>query len=246
MLVSIALHASLFIGIAVYSLLGVGHGAGWGSDWNSGGVIHVKTVASLPGIPLPAPAVTSPNTVHVENPGLYKAKPEPRPKPVKEAVTIPKFKESVNHVRPLRANPRIQKQPFIPPANAIPFGQGGNPLMNYSPVIAQGGQGGLAFGDNSFGVRYGWYVQAVRSRISSNWLTTMISPNILSAPRVYVDFDILRDGTIVNARVTQSSGIAEVDRAALRAVVASSPLGPLPPGYSGNKVSVEFYFDFHR
>jgi hypothetical protein len=28
--------------------------------------------------------------------------------------------------------------------------------------------------------------------------------------------------------------------------LASNPVGPLPPGYSGDKVSVEFYFDFRR
>jgi TonB family protein len=47
-------------------------------------------------------------------------------------------------------------------------------------------------------------------------------------------------------RVTQSSGIPEVDRSALRAVLASNPLGPLPPDYAGGKVTVEFYFDFRR
>ena len=87
---------------------------------------------------------------------------------------------------------------------------------------------------------------AVRNRISNNWLLSVISPNILSAPRVYLNFDILRDGTITNVRVTESSGIPEVDRSALRAVLASNPLGPLPADYAGNKVTVEFYFDFHR
>ena len=51
---------------------------------------------------------------------------------------------------------------------------------------------------------------------------------------------------MTNVDVTQSSGIPEVDRSALRAVLASNPLGPLPSDYSGSKVSVEFYFDFRR
>ena len=98
----------------------------------------------------------------------------------------------------------------------------------------------------SFGQQYGWYVQAVRNRVSSNWLLSTISPSIVNAPRVYVDFDISRDGSISNAHITHSSGIPEVDRSALRAVLASSPLAPLPSSYSGNKVSVEFYFDLKR
>jgi periplasmic protein TonB len=86
----------------------------------------------------------------------------------------------------------------------------------------------------------------VRNRISSNWLLATISPSILTAPRVYVTFEIQRDGTITNVQITQSSGIPEVDRSALRAVLASNPLAPLPPDYSGSTVKVEFYFDFHR
>jgi len=86
----------------------------------------------------------------------------------------------------------------------------------------------------------------MRNRISANWLQTMVSPNILSAPRVYLTFVILRDGTITDVQITQSSGIPEVDRSALRAVLASNPLGALPPDYSGNSVSVQFYFEFHR
>jgi hypothetical protein len=29
-------------------------------------------------------------------------------------------------------------------------------------------------------------------------------------------------------------------------VKESSPLAPLPPGYSGSSVNVEFWFDYHR
>jgi protein TonB len=112
--------------------------------------------------------------------------------------------------------------------------------------VNSAGEGGLDFGDGNFGGRYGWYVAAVRNRVSSNWLLSVISPNILTAPRVYLNFDILHDGTVTNVRITQSSGIPEVDRSALRAVLASNPLGPLPPDYAGSKVTVEFYFDFRR
>ena len=68
----------------------------------------------------------------------------------------------------------------------------------------------------------------------------------MSAPRVYLTFEILRDGTVTNVQITQSSGIPEVDRSALRAILASNPLPALPPDYSGGSVNVQFYFDFHR
>jgi TonB family protein len=59
-------------------------------------------------------------------------------------------------------------------------------------------------------------------------------------------FTILRDGSVTDVEVTQPSGLPEVDRSALRAVLASNPLPALPPDYSGNKVKVKLYFDFRR
>jgi len=59
-------------------------------------------------------------------------------------------------------------------------------------------------------------------------------------------FQILRDGSIVNVQVMQSSGNASVDNSALRAIQGSSPLGPLPSEYSGSNVTVQFWFDFRR
>jgi TonB family protein len=63
---------------------------------------------------------------------------------------------------------------------------------------------------------------------------------------VYVTFQILRNGQIANAQLTNSSGVASLDRSALRAVFDSSPMPPLPTEYAGSSVSVEFWFDFRR
>jgi periplasmic protein TonB len=244
LLVSVVLHGMLFAGTFIYAALGLHWAGGWGKNWGPGGAVRVNAVASLPGIPLPSPQASTENTLATQNPGLYKSEPKPAPPPP-EAKKIPKFKESVAEEKPIRVNKRIQPQEQTP-ENAIPYGLGGKPSMNYNQFTNSAGQGGLSFGEGNFGERFGWYVDAVRSRISSNWLLSTISPSILSAPRVYVHFDILNDGTITNVQVAQSSGIPEVDRSAVRAVLASNPVGPLPPGYSGSKVSVEFYFDFQR
>ncbi|TAM82649.1 MAG: energy transducer TonB [Acidobacteria bacterium] len=257
---SIIFHVALTLSAVVYTLWGARLGKGWGVSVNAGNTVRVKTVASLPGVPLPMPKITTPNTVAVENPGLYK--PEHVPKPPSELLTgqqIPKFKEAIKPPTPkvtankriqkeekISANKRIQKEQVEPPPNAVPYGQGGAPTMSYSPATTPSGEMALGIGQQDFGERYGWYVQAVKNRVSSNWLLSTISPSLLSAPRVYVDFDINRDGSISNAQVKQSSGIPEVDRSALRAVLASSPLAPLPADYSGNKVSVEVYFDLKR
>lgn len=244
-LASIGLHVLLFILVVVYTVMGFHHGPGWGSP-NAAHSTRVNVVTSLPGVPLPAPVKTTPNTVVTENPGLYKPIPEPKLEIPPEAEEIQRFKDQIKPPKPIRINKRIQKEPIVPPPNAVPFGNEGRPATSYSQFVVGDSQGAISTQDADFGSRYGWYVEAVRNRISQNWLMATISPNVNSARRVYVQFDIQRDGTISNVKLTQSSGVSEVDRSALRAVNASSPLGPLPSDYSGRSVTVDFYFDFRR
>jgi TonB family protein len=245
-LVSLALHGLLGALALGYKALGLYRGLGWGNPWGGkGSSVRVNVVNSLPGMPLPAPMLATPNTLATEDPGLYHKEPEPKVEPPKNAEELPKFQDTEKSNPPVRVNKRIQKE-TEPPPNAIPTGEGGKPSITYGQFVNDEGSGGLSFGEGMFGERYGWYVEAVRNRISSNWLVSAISPNIISVRRVYVRFDILRDGTITNLQVAQSSGVAEVDRSALRAVLASNPLGPLPQDYSSSKVAVSFYFDFRR
>ena len=245
--ISLALHVLLFVTVVCYTMFGSHFGSGWGQKWGTGGATKMGAVASLPGIPLPAPMLSTPNTVATQNTGLYKTEPQPKVEPPTDAEQIPKFKDSVKLEKPERINKRIQKAELEPPPNAIPYGQHGAPMMTYSQVVTTGGPGGFSIGDgNSFGSRYGYYVAAMRNRVSANWLLGTVSPGIVSAPRAYLTFEIMRDGTISGVQMTQPSGIPEVDRSALRAILASSPLSPLPADYSGSSVKVEFYFDFHR
>jgi periplasmic protein TonB len=245
LLVSMALHGLLFVIVFAYTALNLNWMGGSGKNWGQGAAVRVNAVSSLPGVPLPTPTLATRNTLATQNPGLYTVEPTAKLQPPPEAKQIPKFKEAIAQEKPIRVNKRIAQEEAIPD-NAVPFGLGGKPSMNYNQFTNSAGAGGLSFGEGNFGDRFGWYVDAVRNRVSSNWLLATISPNLLTAPRVFVHFDILRDGTITQVEVTQSSGNPEVDRSAIRAVLASNPLGPLPPAYSGNKVTVEFFFDFRR
>lgn len=86
----------------------------------------------------------------------------------------------------------------------------------------------------------------MRRRISSNWLLSTVDPYVQWAPRAVITFEVLRNGTVVNIQMMQSSGAPSVDRSALRAIRDSSPLDRLPSDYTGEKVLVEFWFDFRR
>jgi len=246
LLLSIALHSLLAVTAIFYTLVAPRLGGGWGRGWGAGRSIRLGAVTSLPGVPLPAPMLQARSALAVENPGLYKTEPTPQVEPAPSAVPIPKFKESVRAERAQRVNKRLQDAEVPTPENAVPFGLGGQPSITRGQFVNSAGEGSLSFGDGGFEDRFGWYVAAVRNRISTNWLLSTVSPSIVTAPRVYITFGILRDGTVTDVEIARSSGLPEVDRSALRAVLASNPLGPLPNDYAGSKVSVEFFFDFRR
>ena len=57
-----------------------------------------------------------------------------------------------------------------------------------------------------------------------------------------IGFTILRDGSIKNLRIVQSSGNASWDNSGLRAIQSSIPFPPLPNDWSGPEVSVLWDF----
>lgn len=240
---SLAFHVALFGGVFVSSLR-AGRGESWGGA--GGGALRVGLVGSLAGIPLPRPEAQTLSRVVDETRGLHK--PEPKPKqPETAAKQIPEFgKKPPKYVtRPSR----VLEDDTPPPPGAIPYGQGGSPSLPYTQfTMGSGTAGGLGMSGpgGEFGARFPAYVEAVRRRISGNWLQSSIEPTVRWAPRVVMTFQILRDGTIRNVGRTRSSGVDSVDRSALRAILDSSPLVPLPPEYGGSHVTVEFWFEFRR
>jgi len=223
-----------------------------GEHWGGlgGGAITVGIVGKMPGIPLPKPAAITESRVVDETKGLYKSEPKPKDvPPPPDAHTLPAFKDNKSPVVPSHPS-KILENPAQPPSNAVPYGGGGSPALPYSPFTVNGAtQGGIGLtgpGGGDFGSRYPWFVEAVRNRISSNWLQTMVDPSVRWAPRAVVTFQILRDGRIVNVQITQSSGNRSVDNSAVRAILSSSPVNRLPNDYTNSVVNVEFWFEFRR
>ncbi len=241
----------LLIGAFVVSALLSHRGEAWGGGGGEGGVVQVSLVGSMPAIPMPTPpTVTTSRVVDVTR-GLYKSQPPPKVPFQPKATKLPQF---LKEKRPVWTSPRksrILKNKAKPPKNAVPYGQGGSPNVPYSSstfTINKKTQGGLSLGGpgGGFGQRFPWYVAAVQRRVSSNWLQATVDPTVQWAPRAVIDFEILRNGDIVNIQVVKSSGYQSVDASAVRAIQSSSPLNPLPGAYPGSYVNVEFWFDFRR
>ena len=245
---SLGFHMVLFGSLGVSTLLSH-RGQNWGGAGGDNAVT-VGLVAKLTGIMLPRPDAVTTSRVVDETKGLYKSEPQPKPKEIApDTKTIPQFKkEKTPHY--ITHPSRVLEDPTPPPPNAVPYGQGGSPALPYSNFTVGGAtQGGMGFsgpGGGDFTGHFPAYVDAVRNRISSNWLQSTVDPSVRWAPRSMYTFQILRDGTVTNVQMTTSSGNRSVDNSALRAILNSSPVSPLPSNYSGNIVTVEFWFEFRR
>ena len=241
---SCAFH-SLLLGSLILSTFLSHRGELWGGA--GGGAMTVGLVRSIAGIPLPRPESVTPSRVVDETRGLHKSEPRP-PEPETPAKKIPEFARN-KPPRYVTRPSRVLENETPPPPGAVPYGQGGSPSLPYTQFSMAGAtQGGLGFSGpgGEFSSRFPWYVEAVRRRISGNWLLAAVDPAIRWAPRVVVSFQVLRDGSVVNVELLRSSGMASVDNSAVRAVRDASPLERLPSEYSGTHVVVEFWFDFRR
>ena len=87
-------------------------------------------------------------------------------------------------------------------------------------------------------------MHVIQQKVSENWLKYEVDPRITTAQRVYITFDVARDGHPANVQVEQSSGVPSLDISAVRALQRIDTFGPLPPDYSGGKISVEYWFDY--
>jgi TonB family protein len=94
--------------------------------------------------------------------------------------------------------------------------------------------------------RWSYYLAAIRNKIGSRWVPPpgMETPGGLVRAKVY--FRIHRDGQISVARVESSSGHAFFDQTAMRALLAATPLPPLPADYADSYLGVHFGFEYQH
>ncbi|SRR6266496_2776455 len=217
-----------------------------GSGWGAGGGGEAMGVTLVSNVPLPVQPTEKQNVLANESKGLTQSQPKAEEK-VPDAIPIPD--------KTTKKKPKAEissKQQKAPPqeeaSNVVPYGEGGPVSGPYGTFSAAGAKGGFGFtgGGGDFGSRYAWYVRVVQQKVSDNWLKYEIDPRIRDAQRVYVSFDVQRDGRPTNVQIEQSSGVPSLDQSATRAIQRIDTFGPLPPDYAGNKVSVEFWFDYKR
>lgn len=244
---SVALHVGFTALILTLAALTPGNR---GETWGTGGGGDAIGATLVSTVPLPAPAVQTQNVLANESKGVTQSLPQKQEVTEPEAIAIPE-KESKKKPKPQTT--ASKRKPLPEPlieedTNIVPFGQGGPVSGPYGTFSAGGAKGGFGFtgGGGDFGTRFAWYVKVVQQKVQQNWLAYEVDPRIKEANRFYLVFDITRDGRPANVRIEQSSSIPSLDNSAVRAVQRIDTFGPLPPEYSGSKVSVEFWFDYKR
>jgi protein TonB len=240
---SVGLHIAFATFVMLYTMFFHGfRGEGWGGG-GGGDAMGATLVTS---VPLPASPAQTTNVLATESKGLSNSEPKVQEQEP-EAIAIPDKNTKIKP-KPVTSATKRKPQPEPEESNQIPYGEGGPATGPYSMFTAGGAKGGFGFtgGGGDFGNRFSWYVKVVQQKVSENWLKYEVDPRITAANRVYLTFDIARDGSPKNVQIEQSSGIPSLDISATRAIQRIDTFGPLPPDYSGNKVSVEFWFDYKR
>ena len=218
-----------------------------GEGWGAGGGGEAMGVTLVSSVPLPANAAPTQNVLANESKGLTKSQPKIEEK-APDAIEIQGKNAKIKPKKPPAPTKAKSEPAPEEETNQVAFGEGGPVSGPYGTFAAGGAKGGFGItgGGGDFGTRYGWYVQVIQRKVSDNWLKYEVDPRISGAQRVYITFDVARDGHPYNVQVEQSSGVPSLDQSAVRALQRIDTFGTLPPDYSGSKISVEYWFDYSR
>ncbi|HXN51091.1 MAG TPA: TonB family protein [Candidatus Acidoferrum sp.] len=242
---SLFLHGAVAAAMVV-SIVFHFEGNRWGDvGGGSEGEVKVNLVGSV-GIPMPKPPDVTESKTFDPTDSLYKTLPQPKPpESPKPEVKIPAWKEKP---KPVQRPSRVFDDPTPAPPNAVAANGGKLNLPTGTRDVAGAPNPGVNIqgqGGGDFAARYGWYIDAVRRRISQNWMQSTIDPGLRAArtAKCTMTFTIARDGTVKDIRLAKTSGNSSMDTSAQRALLSSSPMPPLPSDYSGSYVNVTFDFD---
>ncbi len=196
------------------------------------GSIRVPEVRTAPA---PAPPAVA------ERPKIEKPPdPEEQPKPSEKAVLLPS-KEDEKKKKPTPPPISRPGRPVNTPAVNLPSGDADAPESPPTgPAAGAGGTAGIGgFKIDQVDFQYPIYIERMVSIITMNWF----KPAQVVPTNPVVHFRIQRDGTITDISFVTRSGLPYVDRAAERALLASSPLPPLPADYRGDHLGIQVVFE---
>jgi TonB family protein len=125
-------------------------------------------------------------------------------------------------------------------------GPGGlGPGMNMPPSRGKMGNS-LQLKSDPQGVDFQPYLRQVLATVRRNWFAIYPeSAKLGSRGRVTLEFSIDRSGGIPKLRISSPSGVQALDRAAVAAMSASTPLPSLPSEFRGDRIILQMVFAYN-
>jgi periplasmic protein TonB len=242
---SLGLHIGITVALLLYSTV---FSRSSGDAWGAGGGGEAIGATLVSTVPLPANPAPTKNVLANESKGITQSQPKIEEK-TPDAIEIQGKNAKIKPKK--KPETATQEKPLAAPEeenNQVAFGEGGPVSGPYGTFSAGGAKGGFGVtgGGGDFGTKYAYYVHVIQQKVAENWLRYEVDPRITSAQRVYITFDIARDGHPSNVQIEQTSGVPSLDISAKRALERIDTFGPLPQDYSGGKISVEYWFDYKK
>jgi protein TonB len=238
---SVALHGSLAALLLGWTYL---HhpGQNWG-DATTAGAIQATMVTD---IPLPPKAPADPNNVlatDAPSPAPIAPAPKTVDTPRPEAIPIPmKNAKPAKLADKTTPPPPLHPQPVKVDPSKAQTGQATGLPLAMSSIQTKAGTTSVDVSDSAFGTRFAYYVKEINQKVALQWYTGMLDAQ---APghRVYIVFDIDRDGSVSHIQYAKRSGDNSLDQTGLSAVQHVDTFPPLPEAYTGSHLTVTYYFD---
>lgn len=118
------------------------------------------------------------------------------------------------------------------------------PVPTKKSLVAKVPKGGTALSVDAASFPFTYYLRAVERKVSANWDPVAHGIAAGETRKVVVAFRILRDGTVQQPVIERSSGVSFLDQSALRAILRSAPLPPLPETFPDDSLGIHFGFHF--
>jgi len=241
---SLVLHVLFAGGIALFAYTHHFFGHSWGDNNQNIGAIQASMVNA---IPLPSTAPPTDNVLATDNPSQTPAPLTPAattaPKP--DEVLIPTKTKPPTKIAE-HTTPSILHPQTVAPSNRIPAGEAPGMRIAVSTVSLATGTSSMSVPAGDFGARYAYYVNGINHTVAGQWWQQEPDPRASDGRSVTLIFDVLRDGTPTNVRVEKSSGSPTLDASAKHALQRVDGFGGLPDTYRGDRITVEYQFDYHR
>lgn len=240
---SLALHVGFVALLFVSAWIASRMGKNWGNANAISSAIQATMVNDIPLPPKPdtnqdsilandtvtaAPVTSTAHTVEAPPPDAIALSGKTAPKP-------PKVAEKTAPPPPLHPQP-TQAAPDKAQSGQVGLSIPMNSMQTKAGTVS------MQTSDAAFGARFAWYIQTVTQKVSAQWYTGMLDAQ---APghKVYITFQIARDGTPNNIKIGQRSGDFTLDQTAINAVRHIDTFGPLPEAYTGSYINVTYYFE---